>query len=342
MSPRLWEIVPEPLVQAVEQIIPEPEPERPPDPGRPRGLVALAQQMGLFEPKPEKPPTPKRAPGVYTPDIARVKRLAGKSKAGNSLYFVRPEEDYPSYSDFWRLVEMARFQICSETFAQKNLSSPSSTFIFVTPVGVPNCSKAKARTIFWQFEYAGEYADQKNRKTCSEQWSSDPWHAEQTGAQYVLLGSDPRLYDQQSMQHVKKWDIVTLSYLTDRRRAIYDQIQHSFAPDYPGHSGKLRHEQLCLSGIMLHVHQHDTPAIAPIKMALAAAYHLPVICEAVNDPGLYQDCVYFASYDNLPRAVAAFLEGQTDLEYIGEWLHELLCNEHSFEQCVMDALEGGR
>jgi hypothetical protein len=253
---------------------------------------------------------------------------------------VHPELDYPSYSDFWRLVELGGFSTCSLTYAHKNLNNASHTFIFVTPAGIPDCSNARARCIFWQFEYAGDYANQPNHLTCKEQWSSDPHHAACFGAKYVLLGGNPHLAPFFDSDRDPKWDIVTLSYLTDRRRSMYKQITgYNFAPDYPGHDTKERHEQLYNSRCLLHVHQHDEPAIAPIKMALAAAYRLPVVCEAVFDPGPYAEAILFATYDNLPKAVDAFLQGHTGKEDIGDILHHELCIEHTFEQEVRKALE---
>jgi hypothetical protein len=309
-----------------------------------RGLDALARQMGLVgdprvdEPAKAKTPIAMQEPVEYRPDIAKVKRLAGKSARQNELYFVRPEKDYPSYCDFWRLVALGGFSICSETYASKNLNNTNMTFIFVTPEETLNCAGARARCIFWQFEYTGDYTKQKNRETVAEQWSSDPYHAQQVGARYVLLGSDARLNTAGANGDMPKWDIVTLSYLTDRRRNLYRFINRVFAPDYPGHGGESRNDQLSHSRVMLHVHQNDEPAIAPIKMALAAAYRLPVICEAVIEPGPYADKVLFSKYESIPSMTHLYLDGKIEMDYLPDALYRLLCVEHPFRQCVLDTL----
>ena len=335
--PDMWRQIPE--TEEVQKPVVQEHPA-PAQNARPRGLDALALQMGMINQEESKPkPAPVRTDHVTpTPDFAKVKRLAGKSARQNELYFVRSEKDYPSYADFWRLVDMGGFSICSETYAAKNLNNTNITFVFVTPEETLDCTGARARCIFWQFEYAGDYTNQKNRETIAEQWSSDPYHAEQTGARYVLMGSDSRLATYYQANRDPKWDIVTLSYLTDRRRNVYRFINRAFAPDYPGHNGDGRDDQLSHSRVMLHVHQHDIPAIAPIKMALAAAYRLPVICEAVYDPGPYQDRVLFSQYDSLPSMVGLYLDGKVEMDYLPDALYQLLCVEHPFKSCVLEAL----
>jgi hypothetical protein len=309
---------------------------------RPRGLDALGARLiptpKLDEPKPRAVPQ-LRGDVEVKPDIARVKRLAGKGrKTQNEVWFVRPEKDYPSYADFWRLVELSGYSTCSVTYAAKNLNNSTHTFIFVTPEETLDCTGATARCIFWQFEYAGDYTQQKNRETCSEQWSSDPYNAQVTGARYVLLGSHPGLKTGGNNGQGVKWDVVTLSYLTDRRRSVYRFIAAKFAPDYPGHDGAARDEQLRCSRLLLHVNQHDEPALAPIKLALAAAYQIPVIAEAVIDPGPYAERVLFCNYESVPNMVSLYLSGKLEADYLLSALYQLLCVEHPFRACVDEAL----
>jgi hypothetical protein len=344
LSPNLWRQIPD---AESEEVAPEPaaQPESVTtiSGNSERGLDALASRMGLTA-KPKEAARAKQTirpatPVEYKPDIAKVKRLASKGKlAQYDVYFVRPEKDYPSYADFWRLVELSGYSICSIAYASKHLNNSSYTFIFVTPEETLDCTNAAARTIFWQFEYTGDYTQQKNKETCSELWSSDPYNSSITDAKYVLLGSHPNLREGTHNCAAPKWDIVTLSYLTERRRNVFRFVKRTFATDYPGHSGAQRDEQLSCSRLMLHVNQHDAPALAPIKLALAAAYRLPVVAEAVNDPGQYADKVLFCSYDSLPYMVSLYLDGKFDAEYMDAALYQLLCVEHPFKQCVEMAL----
>lgn len=262
------------------------------------------------------------------PNFALVKRLA----AGIELAlptFVCPRQHYPSYGDLWRLVELSGFE---RVFVDEiDLQDPEAIYIFVTPEGIPDCSDAKARTIFWQIEYAGDYTDQPNKGTVSEQWSSDPAHARAHDAKYVILGSNPGLIEG-PLNGDREFDVTMLAYMVARRAIIKKQLHRLTWPeDYPGHDSQRRHEVLSKTRLMLHVHQHETPATAPLRYALAAAYHMPVIAEQVPDQGPYRDSIMFVEYDQLAANVKR-------ADIVGERLHQLLCVDNTFEECVMGGL----
>src|SRR5690606_26302862 len=103
----------------------------------------------------------------------------------------------------------------------------------------------------------------------------------------VVMGSHPRLADaiRPLVTNSKKYDVLMLAYMTERRQHIAQQMNDLSMPSevYPGY-GAARDEQLVNSKLFLHVHQRDdVRAIAPQRIALAAAYKLPLICESVPD-----------------------------------------------------------
>lgn len=325
-SPNLWRVVV----------------ESPPDPKaqRPRPPEALAKQLiqaGVWQPAP--PPTPDVPHVIPLPNFTRARRLAGAVKLPT---FVAPFRDYPSYSDLWRLVELSGFE---RVYAhQIDLDDLSETYIFISPDGIPDCTNAKARCIFWQFEYQGDYTNQPNKDTCPEQWSSDPTDAKTRGARFVLLGSHPYLnptLDKTDPQY----DLTLLGYMTDRRRVIKDQLsEYRWTPDYPGHDTATRHEILRSTRLMLHVHQHDTPALAPIRYALAAAYKLPVLVEFDNTnmvPELkdhYLNCVIPVHYHAIAVGLRRLLDPSDLISEVGERLYQSLCIDNPFDKGVMEAL----
>lgn len=354
-SAREWQIVPEPgeddsidLGEEGEEL---------------RGVAALeAQLVSAGKLKPAPPVIPGRPAPIHVearPDFARVKALAGIGESQSvdtavpivitpyatlpsigvdSPIFVKPSREYPSYSDFWKLVELAGFK----TMAYDNVDfyQGGAVYIFTGPEGIPDCSNARARIIFWQLEYVGDYTQQANINTVNEVWSSDPENARRTGAKYVLLGSDRRLNKHWNKVKPKpQYDIVTLAYLTDRRRAIYSQLRdtYTFAPDYPGHDGDARHDILRRSRLMLHVHQHDTPAHTPLRYALAAAYRLPLISENTLLKGPMEDSVFWADYSNLVGWTSTYLQSQ-QVMLDADLLYNGLCIDNPFEQCVREAL----
>jgi hypothetical protein len=157
---------------------------------------------------------------------------------------------------------------------------------------------------------------------------------------YVLLGSHRGLNPDLRSADEPQYDLTMLAYMVDRRRTVKDRLdQYRWTPDYPGHSGVERHTTLKNTRLMLHAHQHDAPALAPLRLALAAAYHMPVISEQVDDAGAYSRAVIWSSYDDLVSRVRLFFDGKIDDDaQYADALHRLLCIERPFGKCVEEAL----
>lgn len=257
--------------------------------------------------------------------------------------FVLPAKPYDSYMDFTRLIGLAGFKMITQE--QARLDDPDAVYIFVGPEGIPDCRGAIARCIFWQLEYAGDYADQPNWRTCRELWGSDPGWCDRNfdyNIKYILLGSDERL-SFTAEKRVLEYDLVALAYLTPRRQAIRDALSgYRWPQPYPGHNTTVRHNILLSSAFMLHVHQHEgTPyCLAPIRLALAAAYHLPVVCEDVAARGPYDGAVYaWSAYEGIVGDVRGILAQPVEVGNYQDGLHDLLCKEWPFRRCVLEALK---
>lgn len=326
-SPQLWKIV------APDEVAPPNPFDLSPTPALVvKGIGALRLQLVKHGGIIEAPPTPTRRPVASIPNFMKVKRLAGAVKLP---VFVASRASYPSYADFWRLVDLSGFEI---GYADEiDLANGDQTYIFCGPDGIPNCSNAKARTIFWQLEYVGDYTNQPNHQTVGEIWSSDPEHAAAHNYCYVLLGSHQGLNPDLAWDDKPEYDLTMLAYLTARRQAIKEQLSEwRWAPDYPGHDTAMRHHILKSARLMLHVHQHDAPAATPLRYALAAAYKLPVISERIVNSKPYAKTITWAAYEQLAAKVKDALN--KDLADKGDALHNLLCIERPFYQCVMEAL----
>lgn len=308
-----------------------------------RGVDALEaglMEHGILHPAPPPaPPTPSVKAAKPIPNFRRVKRLAGAARYPT---FAAPRKDYPSYRDLWQLVDLAGFELLY--IDEVDLDDPETTIIFISPDGIPNCSGARARTVFWQYEYEGDYTEQPNAGTVDEVWSSEPAHAARTGARFVLCGSHRGLNPSLDRGE-PQYDVTMLAYMTARREAIQRRLADlTWPPDYPGHgpTSQERHDLLRSTRLMLHVHQHDAPAVTPLRLALAAAYRLPVISEAVPEPGPYAEAVLFTDYDNLPSHARLHLDGKLGTENWGDLLYDLLCVRHEFGAEVLRVLEGER
>lgn len=267
--------------------------------------------------------------------------------------FVFPDKDYPSYTDVRRLVELSGFPM-----SHPHVFPNGQRYIWLSPEQPPDYMQFGSNHIWWSLEYGGEYEpDLTNWR--GEVWASDPAWAKAHGAKMVVMGSHPdlcgvldtgaTLYDNfaeinGALAGNKKYDAVMLAYMTPRRERIHQQLADLAWPQepYPGY-GVARHLQLAQSRLMLHVHQRDdTAAIAPQRLALAAAYKLPLVCEYVADAGEYARTVPFVRYDNLNGEVRSQLAmmGEGIPQARAERLYQWLCIENTFRRCVEAALKG--
>lgn len=343
-SPQLWQIVPQ-----IEETSPDPKAGAPEQASEQYGLAALEAQlqaMGVVRvPPPIITGSSRAQHAAHLPNVRKVQRLARKGMGQvETAVFVKPRKHYPSYTDFWRLVDLAGFEAVYQD--EIDLGDARQTYLFAAPESIPDCAGAKAHTIFWGLEYAGEYTSVRHARSVSEVWSSEPAHARRTGARYVLLGSHRGLKPDLDVPRGDLYDLTMLAYMVQRREAIKNRLgQYRWPEDYPGHDGARRHEVLSSTRLMLYVHQHEEAALAPLRLALAAAYRLTVIGETVPDPGLYRHSVIWSDYDQLVERAALNLDGRDGLGEVGHYgdkLYELLCIEHPFEQCVIEAVQASR
>lgn len=342
-TPNLFAIVPQ-VAPLSRPLLIEPAISEVVDTTPPKGLAALEAQLlraGLIQVPPMSLSHPSSPPlnRARLPNVGKVKRLASVARGDRAWpIFVMPRQFYPSYVDIWELTRLSGFELIYQDEA--DLSDPRQTFIFAAPERIPDCTHAHARTILWQFEYTGEYTSQECGDTVSEVWSSDPAHAERTGAKYVLFGSHRGLNPMLARADTPEYDVTMLAYMVDRRLAIKDRLSGLRWPkNYPGHAGLERHNLLARTRLMLHVHQHAQGAIAPQRFSLAAAYQMPLISERVDRAGAYDRAVMWADYEAIPARVNQFLEGRVEQDtHYDDALYKLLCVEYPFERGVWEAL----
>lgn len=329
-SRHLWQETSDAPLPEPEPVI-EAEPEEADHSPRLEGIAAV--EVGLIDNGVVyvPPPPVTRINVAPLPNVRKVRRLA---RAVDAPIFIAPRQVYPSYSDFWTLVQLSGYEVL---YADEiNPGDTQATYIFSGPEDIPDLTGWQARTVFWQLEYAGDYTEQANIRSADYVWSSDPHHAAQTDSRYVLLGSHRGLNPSLD-RGSNRYDVTMLAYMTDRRRRLQAELDElNWSPDYPGHDGEGRHDVLRTSRLMLHAHQHDEAALTPLRFALAAAYRLPVIAEAVPDSGNYLGKVQFAPYGDLPTHARRFLSGEMPLS--GDKLYQWLCEDYTFYDGVEEAL----
>lgn len=256
--------------------------------------------------------------------------------------FLRTRHNYDSYGDFWRLVELSGYPtIYFDELPQHDASD--KTFIG-TPVNGEwqHWTKAdvRGRLILYQLEWNID-GQHNTPAAASEVWCGDKWAAETSGFKYVPLGSDCRLNSAayaQGYEPSKQYDVSQIAYQTPRRQVITHQLEGQGLRLAANDNlwGLVRSVALVQSRLMLHVHQFDNmPTIAPLRWCLAAAHHLPMISESVNDRGVFgYSHMLTSDYAHLPAFVAHMLKDQKTLDEQAAALHNLLCRDWTFKKMV--------
>jgi hypothetical protein len=253
-----------------------------------------------------------------------------------------PENGYGSYHDFWRLVDLSNFPTCY--IDEMDIDDPSKCYIFAPQNGEVHHVKedgndwfidwkdAKAKIIFWNLEQS----DYPRVPGVSEVWVSDKAFADLIGARYVLMGSHPGLMNYPPVERTGRYDVIMLSYMTNRRLQMAKWLGEKGLSIAPNGWYEKRHKTLMQSRVMLHVHQNDKAYVAPQRWALAAAYRLPVFSEVLDDSGDMGNFYTITSqYYEVPQALSVSLESNGVLRYHGDALHQFLCFDRPFAREVM-------
>lgn len=278
----------------------------------------------------------------------------------SEIVFVRTRYEYQSYSDFWRLVELSGFrQIFVDQF------DLAEEYIGILPVVNgelrPHITHRRsilkgpqwAKMISWCLERpdSGDYElskiDPKGAANSTNEifdyvehvWVSDRyWASLNPRLIFVPMGSHPDLAGGPPGEKI--YDACALTYNTHRRDRIYGPLgqQLRMAPNSAW--GAERDRILRSSRAMVYVHQTPMPIGAPIRMAIAAAYKLPVISEAMGDPTPYEhgrDIVLLTYDDLVPSTISLVRDAW--LPEIGSNLHRELCIERTFRDRVLEGVE---
>jgi hypothetical protein len=81
------------------------------------------------------------------------------------------------------------------------------------------------------------------------------------------------------------------------------------------------------------------PTVAPLRFAIAAAWHKALISEQVHDRGIFDTCVLYAEYGDLADYTALMVRRYAPLlKAKADELHDTLCVSNSFRSFVEKAL----
>lgn len=264
----------------------------------------------------------------------------------SQVYFARPRTPYDSYSDLYRLIELSGYPLIH--FDEVD---PESDNIYILTLlnGENNHGwegSPRASIVLWDNEwrlkesdYAWSESDLTIPPGVSRVWASDRWYASRINAEYVPLGSHPRLVGETAADG-QGWDVAPLSYRSGRRSFLIDRMFERGLSIAPNAWGEERDALLKECKTVLHIHQHDkVPTVAPLRYAIAAAWHKPLISEDVYDRGIFEDSVLYATYDTLTDYTALMVRRYPELlRDKADELHDMLCVSNSFRSYIESAL----
>lgn len=259
------------------------------------------------------------------------------------IYFARTRHEYPSYSDFWRLVELSGFEI---VYVDEIDVSKTAVYIFTPMNGEVFAlldrirdQPRRAQLIWWFLERLDstpmleDGSFERLRTQVDAVWVSDRWEASQHSAfKYVCLASHQGLG---SDPHSPQYDYTHQSYVHGRRESIFNELRRRTLREGPNAWGIERDRVLRSSKLMLHVHQYPLALYTPLRFAVAAAYALPLVSENLFDAFPLEGIVEQAEYDQLVSRVIAVGNDPADR---GNRLFQALCIDRTFRGEVEQAL----
>lgn len=256
-----------------------------------------------------------------------------------SIIFVKPRFHYSSFTDFWALVEFSGFEWCYVD--QINLRSANIYILSLVDFTRDKWNLSwwqkkwkRARLILWDLERptprGGTKADRRllSRQGFDEVWNSDVQLAKDLGTRFVILGSDERLGQKPSW--IKWYNFAPMCYINDRREPILDRLKRVA----PNGWGRERQKILSVSRFGLSIHQDSDLYMEPLRLALFAAYRLPVISEAVYDTFPLKGYLLTSPYDKLVEFCQECLLRYKELKELGKEINQKLCFDYRFKNMV--------
>lgn len=276
----------------------------------------------------------------------------------SQVVFARTRHNYDSYVDFWRLVELSGFQTC--WVDEIDLGMPA--LYITTPINGEQpphlrsererCGPDRPGRVLW---WLLERPDASDRSTTfSEQLSDGLAFTDAVCCSDRLVQSlDPRLLHLAMGSHPElapggvlsrqrpDFHVAHISYAWGRREAIYVELARRGLSIAPACWGAERDSVLRRSRLLLNLQQYTLPVVAPLRFAVAAAYRMPLVTEAVQNPFPLTDAeLSQAPYDRIVDHVLGLLQWSgSDLDALGDRLHQRLCVDWTFRRGVEQLLE---
>lgn len=270
--------------------------------------------------------------------------------------FVRSSYRYPSYTDFWRLVELSGFQIVEKPGVDLDRDAlyiwPEMNGDFMGCLQARPKTDRRAKTVFWNLERPDARA--------SETMDAEAWWRHGLDEIYELvdwlwvsdrniLTMDPRstwacFGGHPGLRELAPasgpvYDVAHLGERTPRRSQVIRELEDRGITVSPNAWGPERARILSTSKLMLGIERLGGAHISmPLRWAVAAAYRLPIIQEEhpAPDPLVSGESVIMAPIDQLADLVQEALK--RDLKPIGLAGWKAFCENYRFRDQVEETI----
>lgn len=268
------------------------------------------------------------------------------------ITFARTRHNYDSYLDFWKLVDLSGFhwvwldQIEPESDNTYIFTPHNGQFLELVAGWGPRWTGRKCKVVWWCLERpdgnAVPFRDSVDSVVgqVDAAWVSDRYvstlHPFLT---HAVLGSHAGLRET-LLDQFRTFDFAHMSYAWGRRADLYAAIRAQGLTEAPNAFGLERSQILARTKIMVNAQQYQTPVVAPLRFAIAAAHKMTVLTERAADSFPYENAVIQSDYASIPTdAHILCTSPPSNLEAIGIRLYELLCGQITFKTGVIDALQ---
>lgn len=261
--------------------------------------------------------------------------------------FIRPDDHYDSYTDYWRLVDLCGFP--TGTLADIQPHSDNTYILTMLNLGAWQDAGlgwpgASARIIYWDIEWH-DVDYHHVVPGLNEFWSSDRWYAQARGYTFVPMGSHQDLIQ---CSYTARWngaalyDVVLMAYMgPPRRQDVANEMKAAGLMIAPNAWGEQRTRNLQQSKIMVNIHQHDAyPCTAAQRWAMAASAGLPLLTEHCADSSPYIDGEDYWGADKGELATAAKIlayDADAGRKLAANFMRKA-CGEYRFDKNVRRAL----
>lgn len=269
------------------------------------------------------------------------------------IIFCRTRHVYESYLDFFKLAELGGFEII---YSDEIDITKEAVYILSPWNGdieeflkneVGSRKQRNAHIILWNLErpsgsegallhYNRRQWDLIHNRWVDEIWVSDRRLSEESGLRFVILGSDEGLG---SPGEKKTYNFCHMSYVVYRRGLIYNKFnQDHIGPNcWPPE----RDEVLRQSKFALNVHQDEHPFQEPLRLALFAAYGLPIVTERIIDSYPWtQETIVYSNYADIARKLnEILLEDYEPYKEMGLRAREMMTQNFRFKDTVENAVK---